>query len=248
MNRSLFSLFLIIATSVCAQELPESAPAKTINCPPFEPALARQLEPNKYYFNDTVRVRVEHETANHEQLAEFARQFAIDERPLKFSKNEIMAKEIGAPVVYTMQYYRDKYFGRPDHLTTHHVPAQVAYETPFGFLAGESRGEFGGELVFISSSGDVELIADMNLEDIYQFEFGYVITEGLSHMQSDKGTLWLVTFKDGKPKLTELFGLLGAPRSSVKLSNGELLINSKTGSQLLTKSGSLQRVRCSNSN
>ena len=155
-----------------------------------------------------------------------------------------MAREIGAPIVYSMEYYREKYFGQRNHITIHHVPAAVTYETPFGYLAGDSQGEFGGELVFIGNSGEAELVKDMNVEDIYKFNFGYVVTAGLSHITNDAGSLYLITFLNRKPQITKLFGFIGAPQSSLKMSNGDLLINSRNGSQILKSDGSLIRVLC----
>ena len=87
----------------------------------------------------------------------------------------------------------------------------------------------------------------MNVEDIYEFKFGYAVTEGLSHMSSNNGMLYLVTFLNKKPHLSKLFGLIGAPESSLKLANGDLLINSREGSQILKSDGSLVRVSCKSS-
>ncbi|OUL58800.1 hypothetical protein [Pseudoalteromonas ulvae] len=224
-----------------------SVPYEQIHCPEYNEALALELEPNKKYFTDTVRARVESTEATDAEVYNFVKQFGENERKIKLRSNELLANEIGATVVYSMKYYRDKYFGRKNQLTTHHVPAAVTYKTPYGYLAGDSRGEFGGELVFVDSSGSVKLIQDMNVEDIYQFEFGYVVTEGLSHMSSNNGMLYLVTFVNEKPQLSKLYGLIGSPKSSLKLANGELLVNSREGSQVLSNDGSLFRVSCKGS-
>ncbi|KPV98304.1 hypothetical protein AN214_00065 [Pseudoalteromonas sp. P1-9] len=224
-----------------------SVPKEKIHCPEYNETLALELEPNKKYFKDTVRARVESVEATDAEIFNFVEQFGENERRIKLTSNESLANEIGATIVYSMEYYRDKYFGRKNHLTTHHVPAAVTYKTPYGYLAGDSQGEFGGELVFVDNSGSVQLIQDMNVEDIYEFKFGYVVTEGLSHMSSDNGMLYLVTFLNKKPHLTKLFGLIGAPKSSLKLANGDLLINSREGSQILKSDGSLVRVSCKGS-
>ncbi|RTE86960.1 hypothetical protein [Aliidiomarina sp. B3213] len=224
-------------------------PIAQMECPEFVEEVALELEPNKQYFRDTVRARVERREVSDAELFNFFKQFGENERKIKLASNELLANEIGAPIVYSMEYYQEKYFGLENHLTIHHVPAAVTYQTPFGHLAGDSQGEFGGELVFVNNSGVVELIQDMNVEDIYKFDFGYVVTAGLRHMGSDRGTLYLVTFLDGEPQITTLFGLIGAPETSLKLSNGDLLINSRDGSQVLRTDGSLERVSCvSNAN
>jgi len=65
---------------------------------------------------------------------------------------------------------------------------------------------------------------------------------GLAHMSSSEGEVNLIT---NQFKLTQLFSLIGVPKSSWKLNNGDLLIKSyPSGSQVLTKSGYLKRVEC----
>ena len=109
-------------------------------------------------------------------------------------------------------------------------------------LAGSNNGEFGGELVLIDANDEVLLIREMNVEDIYEMSFGLVVTSGLAHMMSNEGEVNLITKEF---KLQKLFSLVGMPKSSWKLSNGDLLINSyPSGSQVLTKSGHLKRVEC----
>ena len=72
--------------------------------------------------------------------------------------------------------------------------------------------------------------------------FGLVVTSGLAHMMSNEGEVNLIT---NQFKLTKLFSLIGMPKSSWKLDNGDLLINSyPSGSQVLTKLGYLKRVEC----
>jgi hypothetical protein len=224
-----------------------SVPHMEIECPEFDPKVALELEPSKKYFSDSVRSRVIWEKASNDELIKFAQQFEINQVQIQLSNNSILAKKIGAPIVYSMKYYRAKYFGRENHLTTHHVPAEVTFKTPQGYLAGDSRGEFGGELVFVDLAGNVSILQNMNVKDIYKLNFGYVITEGLSHMSSDNGMVYLVTFKQNKPEVSKLFGLLGSPKSSLKMKSGDLLIHSREGSQLLKSDGSFIRVQCKGS-
>jgi len=109
-------------------------------------------------------------------------------------------------------------------------------------LVGTNNGEFGGELVLINANDKVVLIGEMNVEDIYEMPFGLVVTSGLAHMMSNEGEVNLIT---NQFKLIKLFRLIGMPKSSWKLKNGDLLINSyPSGSQVLTKSGYLKRVEC----
>jgi hypothetical protein len=232
------SLFLITISSNA------TAPYIKMTCPEFDQSHALKLEPDKKYFNDSVRVRVDSKESTLKELEEFHQQFKSTQRPILLSNNESLAKKIGAPIVYSMTYHRAKYFGQKTHLTTHHVPAAVAFKTPQGYLAGDSRGEFGGELVFIDHEDNVNILQDINIEDIYKFGFGYVITAGLAHKQRNNGAIYLVTFNKNKPEISKLFNLLGAPKSSIKLPNGNLFINSQNGSELLKSDGSLYRIHC----
>ena len=109
-------------------------------------------------------------------------------------------------------------------------------------LAGSNNGEFGGELVLIDANDRVLLISEMNVEDIYEMPFGLVVTSGLAHMMSNEGEVSLIS---NEFEFNKLFSLIGMPKSSWKLNNGDLLINSyPSGSQVLTKSGYLKRVEC----
>lgn len=122
------------------------------------------------------------------------------------------------------------------------IQPHVVFKIGSNIIAGSNNGEFGGELVLIEENGNVSHIAEMNVEDIYQMPFGVVLTSGLAHMSSNFGDIHII---QDDFKLEKLYGLVGAPRSSWLLNNGDLLINSyPTGSQVLTKAGYLKRVKC----
>ncbi|MBA6288578.1 hypothetical protein [Colwellia sp. MB3u-4] len=109
-------------------------------------------------------------------------------------------------------------------------------------IAGSNNGEFGGALVLIDENNKVTLIEEMNVEDIYEMPFGLVVTSGLAHMSGNHGDIHLV---NANFKLEKLYSLVGMPKSSWLLENGDLLINSyPSGSQVLTKSGYMKRVQC----
>lgn len=109
-------------------------------------------------------------------------------------------------------------------------------------LVGSNNGEFGGELILIDSNDKLVLLGEMNVEDIHEMPFGFVVTSGLAHMMSNEGEINLIT---SDFKLNKLFNLIGQPASSWKLNNGDLLINNyPAGAQVLTHSGYLKRVEC----
>jgi len=122
------------------------------------------------------------------------------------------------------------------------IQPHVIFKIGADIVAGSNNGEFGGELVLIEENGNVSHIAEMNVEDIYQMPFGVVVTSGLAHMSSNYGDIHII---QDNFKLEKLYGLVGMPKSSWLLSNGDLLINSHPrGSQVLTKAGYLKRVKC----
>jgi hypothetical protein len=123
---------------------------------------------------------------------------------------------------------------------------KVALRVPLGWLVGSSRGEWGGEAVFLSSDRKItSLLIRDNIEDIYKISAGYIITAGLSHLSLNSGDVYLVTFSvDNKPDAKRLFSLPGTPTSSWELSPNHILINTENASFLLDSNLSLRRVTC----
>ena len=124
----------------------------------------------------------------------------------------------------------------------------VALPVKLGWLLGSDRGEWGGNLVFKSTNGEQEIIINDNIEDIYQFPFGYVVTAGLSHMGTMRGAIYVITEPTpGHYISTKLHALTGRPHTSWLIESGELLINMRNGdSALLSQKGHLSRVECVN--
>jgi hypothetical protein len=127
-------------------------------------------------------------------------------------------------------------------VTTIDETPRVAIKLKEGWLLGSNMGEWGGSLVY--KHGDKE----DNIEDIYVFSFGYIVTAGLAHLSMDSGSIYLVTKdKNGEFKSEKLHGLSSMPSSSWLLKNKSLLINLyQGGSAILSPEGSLQRVYCTN--
>ena len=126
------------------------------------------------------------------------------------------------------------------------VHPNVATPAFDGWLLGANRGEFGGELMYqIGYEGAVHKLLDENVEDLYKLPFGFVATTGLAHMGYDGGALYLVT-RTGKelPKASKLAELPAAPGTSWFLRSGNVLINTSSGSVILSKERELHAVRC----
>lgn len=122
---------------------------------------------------------------------------------------------------------------------------QVALKIQEGWLVGASRGEWGGEAVFIGEDSEPRILIRDNIEDIYEMPFGYVVTAGLAHLSLNSGAIYLVRLSEQKtPKAQALFALTGQPESSWKMNDGRLLINMSDSSVLLDLQGRLHRVLC----
>ena len=126
------------------------------------------------------------------------------------------------------------------------VHPNVATPAFDGWLLGGNRGEFGGELMYqMGYDGEIHKLLDENVEDLYKLPFGFVATTGLAHMGDDGGALYLVT-RTGKelPKASKLAELPAAPGTSWFLRSGNVLINTSSGSVILSKERELHAVRC----
>jgi len=129
-------------------------------------------------------------------------------------------------------------------LMQYDITPKVTYRLETGILSGLDGGEFGGELVHIDNSGKLSLIAEINVIDIYRLSFGIVILGNTPNKYSSIDSVYLYN-KNGS--LIKMFNLIGDARESWLIENGDLLINSlRYGSQVLTKSGMLKYVKCSN--
>jgi len=174
------------------------------------------------------------------ECEEYNEQAARNRNPNKvFSKDELLSLSFKFDVVgYGTE-------GRVVN-TVDEIPV-VAIKLKNGWLLGSDKGEWGGSLVHKSEAGEVTIISD-NIEDIYEYDFGYIVVAGLSHMGLNSGSIYLVTETEKRNfKSIKLHGLPSAPRASWMLENRSVLINFyKEPSIIFTSKGLLKRVQCTN--
>lgn len=129
--------------------------------------------------------------------------------------------------------YEDKY---PD----------VALKIDDGWFTGIDRGEWGGELAYIDSEGNAyPILRRDNIYDLHATNVGLVALSGMNHMLSHYGFIMKLAKDDGGAWIAQKYmSLPGAPRSSWKTENGELLINTYGGSVILTHDGELEMASC----
>ncbi len=139
----------------------------------------------------------------------------------------------------------------PENMVEHKTPLKqipdLALKVTGGWLVGASRGEWGGEIVFIGDDGTQAKVLSANVEDIYQLGNEIIATTGLAHLGSNSGMIFKL-FRDENNEWVakEWINLPGAPQSSWFVESGELLINVlRGGSILLSEDGAMRLAPCS---
>lgn len=128
----------------------------------------------------------------------------------------------------------------------------LAMRVADGWLTGRQRGEWGGELMYISDSGAKQLVVSDNIEDIYQLGEQLIATAGLAHLSGDYGRIYRLkrlkansTANNNKAYMADFWlELPSTVKSSWRVEGGELLLNTNKGSILLSADGSLRMAPC----
>ena len=137
-----------------------------------------------------------------------------------------------------------------DSIVEHRVPTRqvpdVALRVENGWLAGSNRGEWGGELVFVSDDGSTKILLNENVENIHEIRGQVVALTGLAHLSSNRGVVHaLYRDESGDWSTRPWRALPGAPSASWLVETGELLINvSNGGSLLLAQDGAFRIAPC----
>lgn len=133
-----------------------------------------------------------------------------------------------------------------EHRKSIYQTPQIALKIEDGWLVGSDSGEWGGELVHISSTNEHTILLKENVEDIYKLGERYIATTGLAHLSMNDGVIYeLYKDKSDNWKNRPWRILPGAPRTSWFVDTGELLINTVGGgSILLSKDGNLRMAKC----
>ncbi len=155
--------------------------------------------------------------------------------------NHTLAMEENFPIAYD-KITVDKRAGENIIVKRSYIP-KVIVKTKHGYVTAIDKGEWGGELLFVKFNNEITFIKDIAVEDMFPYENGFVVIAGSNHMVST-GSVYFLDFEQDQFKFTKLFGLIDAPRSSWKLPDGRIVINSKSGTQILSKGSVLTRVEC----
>jgi len=122
----------------------------------------------------------------------------------------------------------------------------VALRVEGGWLAGSSRGEWGGELVFIGDDGSSQRILDENVEDIFRLGTRLVATTGLAHLSMNNGALVeLKKGADGRWTADTWRILPGAPAASFLVKPDGLLVKTMgRGAIVVNADGGMRMANC----
>ncbi len=114
-------------------------------------------------------------------------------------------------------------------------------KTTDGFLLGATRGEWGGELVYLDPKlQGLTRLLETNVVGVHRTSAGIVVVTGLSHMFTNHGELYLAKpASTGKYEMKRWKVLPGAPHRSGMLNGGSLLVQC-TGGDVVLKGDRLE--------
>lgn len=126
----------------------------------------------------------------------------------------------------------------------HKIPVtpRVGLRVENGWLLGDSRGEWGGEIVFKGDQSEPYEIIGENVSGIYRIGERIVAVTGLAHISTNRGLVYELKIIDGKWQATPWRALPGAPMSSGKLKSGELMVATMRGGVIILAENGQMRM------
>ena len=110
-----------------------------------------------------------------------------------------------------------------------------------GYLVGSSRGEWGGELMFIDSAGNSSMVLKDTIVGIYHTPKGILAVAGVSAMLMKRGMIYKVSRDDiGNWRATKWKALPGGLKSSALIKDGSLYIECVGGNVVFTPEGTIK--------
>lgn len=121
----------------------------------------------------------------------------------------------------------------------------VAIRTNQGWLTGYNGGEWGGELMFKSDSGDVQELLSANVADLFKFGDDYIAVTGLAHLSLNSGLIFRVFHESESWQIDPWITLPGAPRDSWRADTNEIVVDTyRGGTIIIGEDGSLRMAPC----
>lgn len=111
-----------------------------------------------------------------------------------------------------------------------------------GFIVGDSRGEWGGELMFIDSHSNQQLLAFDNILSVFRWNNQIIAIAGCDHMGANQGELYITQNNtSGKWETQRWFVLPGAPYDFSVTPTGKLKILCQSGVFVVNKKGAPEK-------
>jgi hypothetical protein len=107
---------------------------------------------------------------------------------------------------------------------------QVNLKVENGWLVGFDRGEWGGNLFWFNEEGtEYKMITGGNIENLFEINGEFYVSEGLAHMSMDSGQLFKLEVKNKEWRIQKKVNLPNAPYSTTLTSDNEFLIVTSKG-------------------
>ena len=153
--------------------------------------------------------------------------------PSELSSSELNALTYDAEIVG---------YGEKGKVTTKiRQTPNVGVRTTSGFLVGSSRGEWGGELIYLAGKSPQVRLIDENITGIHPHALGTVVVTGLAHLGLNAGALYLAKLvRPGKYDVSRWKTLPGAPRRSGVMPDGSLFVSCEGGDIVLKADGRME--------
>lgn len=132
------------------------------------------------------------------------------------------------------------------HETAFEMIPEVALRVDGGWLAGGSRGEWGGELMWLGDDGQRTRLLDENVSDIVRLGRRIVVVTGRAHLFND-GMVYAIAphATDGRLQARAWRALPAAPMESAITRDGRLLVvTSGGGAVLIGPDGRMEMAPC----
>jgi len=122
---------------------------------------------------------------------------------------------------------------------------RAALEVIDGWLLGNARGEWGGELLFLDRTGQQTLLLIDNIHALAHLGTRIVALAGLAHMVGNRGLVYeLARDAKGRWSARPWRVLPGAPWTSAMRPDGSWLIDTNSGTVVLSPEGSIKMAAC----
>lgn len=116
------------------------------------------------------------------------------------------------------------------------IVPDVGIKLQEGYLLGSSRGEWGGELIYMDKNGKSQTILEENIQGVYHYASEIVVVTWLAHMSFNWGMIYKVSKdKHGNWMAQKWRSLPGAPIFSSMLKNESLYVQSYFDKNIILK-------------